>query len=254
MRLFHRIWSDIRAGENIDQYLTIIVAIAVVLLNLSGMSLQSYVFPLTLAILALLAISSLGNRYKIEELLSRQSEPVETFLMEDFPASYKADFENSDVMWLVGVSLHRTIKTNYPILERKLRQGKKLRVLLVHPTGVGVELSVARNYVHRGVEPKSHDISFIIELLCGLRKIAPSSIEIRTIPFPLAYGATAINPDAATGKLYIEHYGFRVSTESMPRYVLKASDGRWYEFHKREIEALWNAAADWVCVDTSAAQ
>ena len=247
MKLFQRIWNDIRAGENIDQYLTIVAAITLTILNLAGVSLQSYLAPFTLAVLALLAINSLGNRFKIEELIKKKSETLDNFFVDDFPPSYKTDFENSGVMWLVGVSLHRTIKTNYPILEEKLRQGKKLRVLLIHPKGVGVELSVARNYAHRGVEPKSNDILFILELLCSLREIAPASIEIRTIVFPLAYGATVVNPDTAIGKLYIEHYGFRVSTDSIPRYVLKVSDGRWYDFHKREIEALWEAGEEWMC-------
>jgi len=247
MKLFQRVWNDIRAGENIDQYLTIVAAITLAILNLIGLSLQSYLAPFTLAVLALLAINSLGNRFKIEELAKKKSESLDDFFVNDFPNSYKTDFESSDIMWLMGVSLHRTIKTNYPTLEKKLRQGKNLRVLLIHPKGVGVELSVTRNYAHRGVEPKTNDILFILELLCGLQEIAPANIEIRTISFPLAYGATAVNPDTATGKLYIEHYGFRVSTDSVPRYVLKASDGRWYDFYKQEIEALWNAGEEWMC-------
>jgi len=247
MKLLQKIWDDIRSGENIDQYLTIVAAITLTILNLAGVSLQSQLAPFTLAVLALLAINSLGNRFKIDELLTKKVESLDSFFVDEFPPSYKTDFESSDVMWLVGVSLHRTIKTNYPILEKKLRQGQTLRVLLIHPHGTGVELSVARNYAHRGVEPKSNDISFILELLCGLREIAPTKIEIRTINFPLAFGVTAINPEAATGKLYIEHYGFRVSTDSIPRYVLKATDGRWYDFQKKEIEALWNAGENWIC-------
>jgi hypothetical protein len=247
MKLLQRIWDDIRAGENIDQYLTIIVAITLTVLNLAGVSIQSQLAPFTVAILALLAINSLGNRFKIDELLNKKTETLENFFRDEFPPSYKTDFENSDVMWLVGVSLHRTIKTNYSILEEKLRRGQKLRVLLIHPEGAGVEISVARNYVHRGVEPKKNDILFILELLCGLREIAPAGLEIRTIKFPLAFGVTAINPDTATGKLYVEHYGFRISTDSIPRYVLKASDGHWYDIQKKEIEALWNAGENWMC-------
>lgn len=247
MKLLLRIWDDIRAGENIDQYLTIVAAITLTILNLAGVSLQSYLAPFTLAVLALLAINGLGNRFKMEELLKKKSESLDTLFMDEFPPSYKTDFADAEVLWLIGVSLHRTIKTNYSTLEKRLRQGQALRVLLIHPTGIGVEMSVARNYAHRGVEPKSNDILFILELLCSLREIAPSKMEIRTIAFPLAYGATAINPQAATGKLYIEHYGFRVSTESIPRYILKASNGRWYDFYKQEIEALWNAGDEWIC-------
>ena len=101
--------------------MTIAAAIILTILNLAGLSLQSYLAPFTLAVLALLAINSLGNRFKIEELIRKNSESLDTFFKDEFPPDYKIDFENSDVMWLVGVSLHRTIKANYPMLERKLQ-------------------------------------------------------------------------------------------------------------------------------------
>jgi hypothetical protein len=246
MKIIQRVWNDIRSGENIDQYLTIVAAITLAILNLAGVSLQTYLAPFTLAILALLAINSLGTRFRIDELFKKQSESVDTFFMDEFPPSYKVDFESADVLWLVGVSLHRTIKTNYKILEKKLRQGQSIRVLVINPKGAGIEIAVARNYAHRGVEAKANDILYILELLSSLNEIAPQKLEVRTIKLPLAYGVTATNPATSSGKLYIEHYGFRISTDSIPRYVLKSSDGRWYDFFKSEIEALWDAGEIWV--------
>lgn len=250
MKLLHRIWDDVRKGENIDQYLTIVAALVLTILNLLGLPIQAYLAPFTLAVLALLAINGLGNRYKIDEILKKKTESIDNFFVENFPATYESDFENSNVMWLFGVSLRRTIQGKYEILEKKLRQGHKLRVLLINPNGAGVEMAVARNYADRTVEPKQTEISYILKLLCNLQKIAPRNIEVRVTDFPLAYGAMAVNPDTVTGKLYIEHYGYRVSTDSIPRYVLKISDGRWYEFHKRELEALWSDGIEWVCEKT----
>lgn len=250
MKLPHRIWDDVRKGENIDQYLTIVAALALTVLNLLGLSTQAYLAPFTLAVLALLAISGLGNRYKLDEILNKKSESIDNFFVENFPATYDSDFENSSVMWLFGVSLRRTIQGKYEILEKKLRQGHQLRVLLINPSGAGIEMAVARNYADRTVEPKQTEISYILKLLCNLQKTAPRSVEVRVTNFPLAYGAMAINPNAVTGKLYIEHYGYRVSTDSIPRYVLKISDGRWYEFHKKELEALWSDGIEWGCEET----
>jgi hypothetical protein len=125
MKLLQRIWDDVRSGENIDQYLTIVAAIALTILNLAGVSLQSQLAPFTLAVLALLAINGLGNRFKMEELLNAKTESLDSFFTDEFPPSYKTDFENSDVMWLVGVSLHRTIKTNYTVLEKNYGKVKR---------------------------------------------------------------------------------------------------------------------------------
>ena len=91
----------------------------------------------------------------------------------------------------------------------------------------------------------------MLDLLCDLRQAAPGRVEIRTIQHPLAYGALAAGPDTGVGVLYLEHYCFRVSTESMPRYLLRVQDGRWYDFFKTELKALWAAGAEWSCEEGS---
>lgn len=83
--------------------------------------------------------------------------------------------------------------------------------------------------------------------LCGLQQIAPDKLEIRTINNPLTFGAVCMNPEAASGVLYLEHFPFRTVPGAMPRFVLRASDGRWYDFFKKEIQALWDAGVEWKC-------
>jgi hypothetical protein len=247
MRVLQRVWKDIRKGKNIDLYVTIVVAIALTALNLIGPAFQAHLAPITLGVLALLAITSLGNRYRVEELLRKHSHSLDDFYLEEYPASYKEDFEAAEELWLVGISLHRTIQNNYSAVERKLQQGHRVRVLLVHPEGPGIKMAVQRNYAYREVEPKSNDVRLTLQLLCNLRNVASGGLEIRTIQYPLAYGVTAVNPDTTSGILYLEHYCFRVSSDSWPRFVLRASDGRWYGFFRREARALWDAGVDWSC-------
>lgn len=247
MKILQRVWNEIWQGENIDLYITIFVAIVLAVLNLVGPTLQSHLAPVTLAVLALLAVTSLGNRYRIDKLLGNQSRPLDGFYQEEYPESYKEDFESAKELWLVGVSLHRTIQNNYSWIEQKLQQGHRFRILLVHPEGPGIELAIQRNYVRREVEPKRHDITYTLQLLCDLQSIPQGELAIRTIQYPVAYGVTAVDPDSAAGVLYIEHYCFRLSSEAMPKFVLRASDGRWYGFFRDEIRALWDAGTEWSC-------
>lgn len=247
IRILERIWNDIRKGENIDLYVTIVVAIALATLNLLGTAIQSYIAPVTLAVLALLAITSLGNRHRIEELLRKQSISLDNFYMKEYPSNYQENLVAARELWILGVTLHRTIQENYAVMEQKLVQGHHIKVLLIHPEGPGIEMAVQRNYTLREVGPQSSDTRVTLQLLCRLVNSAPDRIEVRTIQFPLAYGATVINPNAATGVLYLEHYCFRSSPESWPRLVLQASDGQWYDFFLREIEALWAAGVEWPC-------
>jgi hypothetical protein len=245
MRVLQRIWNDLRSGENIDLYITVVVAISLAILNVVGVAPQTYLAPITLAVLGLLAITSLGNRYRIEELLQGQSRSIGSFYMEEYPSSYRDDFKVAEELWLIGVSLRRTV--NYRKIEQKLRKGHKINILLVHPEGAGIEMAVARNYARREVEPKSSEIRFNLQLLCDLGKISPEKLKVRTIQYPLAYGVTAVNPDTASGVLYLEHYCFRTASDSLPRFVLRAGDGQWYDFFKKEIRALWDAGVGWPC-------
>lgn len=247
MNTLRRIWNDLRKGENIDLYLTIAAAVALVVLNLAGVAPATLVAPLTLAVLALLAVTSLGNRYRMDELLAQREQSLDDFFREDFADSYKTDMETAEELWLVGVSLHRTVTGNYALFERKLQQGHQLRVLLVHPDGAGLEMAVARGYTRRDVEKKRQEIGYVLDLLCDLRQTVPGRVEVRTIQHPLAYGALAANPNSGSGVLHLEHYCFRVSTDSMPRYQLRVRDGHWYDFFKSELQALWVAGADWTC-------
>jgi hypothetical protein len=249
MRFLDKIWDDIRHGENIDQYATIIVALILVVLGLLGIAPAELIASLTLGVLGLLALSNLVNRHRLEALAEEVARSSQGFFLEDFPPDFKDDFQAATEVWLVGVTLSRFLKNNYGALEDKLRQGHLVKVLLVQPSGAPLEMAVNRYYaeVNRNVEAKSADIHHSLRLLCGLRRLAPQNVEIRTIHSPLTFGAIGLNPDAASGALYVEHYPYRMVADAQPKFVLRASDGYWYELFNAEIHTLWNDGEAWEC-------
>src|SRR5207244_3347128 len=86
MPRLRRIWDDIRRGKNIDLYLTILVAIGMTVLILIGFNpALELLSPLTLTVLALIAFATLGNRYKLEEVLHRVSRLPGGFFQEKYP-------------------------------------------------------------------------------------------------------------------------------------------------------------------------
>lgn len=247
MQMVRRFWHDLSNFENLDLYVTIVLAIGLSLLNLLGTAPDTYIQPLTLAVLGLLALTSLVNRHRIDDLHQAMiGSPIDLFV-EEFPESMKSDLASALDLWLVGVSLHRTINFNYATLERKLQQGHRLRIMVVHPDGPGVEMAASRNYRRKEATVTSSRIRDNLQLLCDLQALAPDRVELRTIQNPLSYGVVAANPDTATGVLYIEHYTFGTSPVSMPRYVIRAQDGRWYDFFKQEILAMWDYGVTWQC-------
>ena len=84
-RALEKIWTDVRKGENIDLYITIIIGIVLAVANLFGVAPDKWLSPIILAVLALLAISNLGNRSKLEQLLEQKK--IENLFMENYPSN-----------------------------------------------------------------------------------------------------------------------------------------------------------------------
>lgn len=244
MQFLQRCWDEIKRGENFDLYLTAIVSLVLVLLNLLGIG-QAWTAPLTLAVLTLIAISLLGNRHQNADLAARFSQTAETLFVDEFPPSLKSDFASAKELWLVGIALTTPINAYYSVMEEKLRKGHNIKVLMLQPESPAVEMSETRAYVKGNVERANGEIHNSLQDFCELQKIAPSQMEIRTIPFLLGHGVVATDPDIPQGALYISNYPFKTKGGSLPRFVLRPKDGRWYELYRQELKNLWESSEEW---------
>lgn len=69
MKFFQNFWREIKRGESLDLYTTILFAFGLGLLNAVGVKMSEGVIgSLTLALLGLLAVSALVSRHRIEQL------------------------------------------------------------------------------------------------------------------------------------------------------------------------------------------
>lgn len=176
----------------------------------------------------------LKNKTKFTE----QEHQSSLVFLEDYPPGYKAQLESANEVWLVGVSLHRTL--DYILLRQKAEKGHTLRVLLVDPDGYSPRM-IANRYVleeKRKPEKVIRDIRTTLNALQDLQVSHPETFEIRTIDYPLAFGATAINPTSPIGKLILEDFPYKAVSDSIPKFVLTAND-KWYKQYIREIQSLW---------------
>lgn len=165
--------------------------------------------------------------------------------LEHFSPSLQDDFESASDLWIVGVSLARTIRNNYSLMESKLRKGHSIHILLVHPNGSASEVAASRPYPSTDVAQVRRQIQESLGYLSKLKAIKPDKLQVRTIENPLIRGFTAINPDTTSGVLYIEEYAYQTIGNALPRFILRAKDGGWYDFFKSELENLWNSGTDW---------
>ena len=249
MKLLQRVWHDVKRGENIDLYLTAGVAIILVLLNILGIAPPSFIGSMTLAVLALMAITLLANRYKTEEMLEKAILGQKEVFLQDFPSEWTQQIENSSELWIIGINLARTITSYFGLFEKKIKRGNKINVLLVDPNGMAVKQTAMRRPESGYIDQNLAFISASLKGLCELKKIAPNNIEIKTIDYPLSFGVFAVDPYTATGTLYLAYYPYKTNTPggTVPKIVLQSKDGHWFGHFRMEIQNLWDNAESWNC-------
>ena len=245
MRILKTIRKDVWAGENIEIYLIVLFSIGLVILDILDIAKQEWIFSITMSIMAIVAISLLGNRRKIEKMAELINESPSAVFIKKYPDTVNRDFSEANELWLLGVNLASTSHTYFELFRENLHQGKKIKVLLVDPNGVANELCAYRNA--SGTSPEWHRREILRSLisLSLLKENSSENIEIRTIDYIPSFGFYGINLDSPSGVLYSEHYGFKLTQGDLPRLVLRPSDGEWYELFKSQLYIFWNAGKDW---------
>ena len=243
MKLLHRIISDVRRGENIDLYVTVFVAVVVSAISLVGYAPQDVLGPLSLAVLGLLALVMMGNRYRLEDLGKQRAGTI-VFLRE-FPDDLTVDLERAQDIWLVGVSLYRFIVRFYALLERKIRSGGSVRVLLVDPDGPGAALSAAGMYPPFMAEQNRHRIREALSTLAALAQQTNKlgTLDVRTLDYVPSFGAYILDPKKK-GKIYLEYYPHAMPVDQIPKMQLSSRD-EWHIHFKTQIEVLWERGHPW---------
>ncbi len=247
MEVIRRIISDIHKGESIDLYLFAFAALTLAILNGLGLASRTLVESVTLALLGLLAAYSLGIRDRLNSINDKLT-GTSNLLYDELPPDLRdAAISNSKELYIVGISLNRTIATFYSQLEQKLKDGQRIKILLVDPNGEAAKLIPQRIYRPISNQRLSDKISDTLLLVCSLHSKAPDQVEIRTIDFPIPFGCFASNIELGDGSIYIEYYSYK-TTKDLPCVVVASrKNPHWYSVYKTEILNLWNAGQEWNC-------
>ena len=245
MKLLQRLWLDIKQGENIDLFFSIAFSLAFVVIELIVDVPDSAVTPLLLSVLAMLSITNLGNRYRIETLMERVKPRTET-LLTDFPNHLlHHDMDKAKELMLIGVDLNVVLKSNYARLERKLANGESVKVLLVNPDSPACEMAAMLHYEPATADDKRSSILRSLRLLERLRLQPSGRLEIRTINYLPAIGAIITDLKTHDGAIYLWHYAFKAPDTSRLKLILHHRDGFWYENFREELNAIWDNGQIW---------
>jgi hypothetical protein len=246
MKALERIWNDVRRGENIDLYLTVVAAFGLGLLNLLGVAPQTLVTPITMAVLGLLAITSLGNRHHIEEQL-RQFATLSPSLLRgrsELPSFHKRGQSATEIV-IVGVSAITATTPHLDFFEQKMKDGCKLRFLLLDHESQASHLFNLISKVP-DVQADIEQTLKSLELLIRMEQTCEGKCEVRLSQVFLAFGLAAFDPDKDTGLMNVEMYAYRRTLGERPHFILtRARDSKWFDFYRGQYEQLWADSKPW---------
>ncbi len=244
MEIIKRIVSDIRRGENIHLYVFAFAAFELAILHALDLAPQRLVESAIVALLGVLVAYSLGIRDRLHQIYEQTSEARKQ-LQHEFPDDLKEAIADSSELLMVGITLNRTITTLYAQLEQNVKQGQKLKILMLQPYSAASKLSLQRGYRPISDKQLSDKILETIAIIRELWLLAPQHVEVRIINFPLPFGGFAANLESPNGAIYLEYFSYKTPID-LPCVVVSASqDVYWYDVYKTEILNMWNAAQAW---------
>jgi hypothetical protein len=246
MNLFQQAWRDLRSGENIDLYLTIVASLVLVGLNLLGLASDAWIAPLTLTVLALLAIGLLVTRHHISRQLRNLALYTGTGLRPRANmASFRQEGKDATEIVVVGISLVSAVIPHLDYLEQKMQRGCKLRFLLLNPQSVGMQAyNLASN-----IPNVQHDVEQTLNalaVLMQLEKTTKGKCEVRLSEVLLPVGISAFDPNKEGGFMNVEILGYKRHPGDRPHVLLiRARDEKWFDYFRSQYESIWKDSTPW---------
>ncbi|MGK5500906.1 hypothetical protein [Streptomyces sp. URMC 125] len=239
MTAWRRLRRDLRGRRNLDVYATIAVALGTSVLAAIDVAPTGKIMAAVLAVLAVLAFSALSTRTMVEDL-ARSGAGGGVRFLSDFPQDLKEQRERSTDLYLVGVSLSRTLETSYRAFEDTLSAGGRIRILLTDPDADDAAVTTQNRPTRPRPDEIRNEIRQSLRLLERLRAEAGGRLEVRTTRTALKFGLNYLNVHKADALLCVQLYSFEVSGESRPIFALTLADAPWFETFREQAERLWD--------------
>jgi len=238
VRLIDQIRGDFQNRRNLDVYVTIVAASVIAGLSFFDVLPPDKIGPTVLAVLAVMAFNLLATRVGVE---SARAERPERF-NSNFPADMITKREDCDDVYLIGVSLSRTIEGSYGAFERNLKRGARLRILLTNPAADATALDARGQITRPALVDIKHEIEQSLRQMAQLKKSTGGNLEVRLTRVALKFGMQFLTPDSRTAEMHVQLYSFRLVGESRPMFTLTHADGEWFDCFAAQATALWEDA------------
>ena len=161
---------------------------------------------------------------------------------EAFGPELGQSMDSASDLLITGVARNTLLTSSYNKFETWLRDGHRIRFLLIDPScDPAVSHAAERYYAERSPDILRERIKHSLKLLDELQRSTGGALSVRLTSQPLAIGiiATDSTPDlrSPASAIFAEYYTYQAVGE--PKFTLTAADAQWYENVLGEAEALW---------------
>ena len=245
-----KIWQDIRTGQNLDVLVTILIAVAVAVLGIIGVTDQSIISSAILATLALVSVSLLLNRYRDEQIenallrIGDHATSSESFLDEEFDRqALSVNIRKSRKAFLWGMTLWRTVPLLTESIEDGLKGGLEIRLLLIKPHSSAAKMAALRT-THGQMNKIDMELSANLGHLQNIaRQRLGGKLEIRVIDYLAPWTMYAFDPHLPDGQMIVRLTPFRAIGRKRPSIRLSAKvDNKWFQYFSSQFESVWEEA------------
>lgn len=154
----------------------------------------------------------------------------------DFDASVFARITDAADLLITGVARNELLTAHNGKFEQCLRQGGRIRLLLVDPASDGLTLAAGRYRAVRDPQLTADRVNQSIHFARSLAKETGGDIELRLTTHPLSVGLLAVR-DANGANAYVEYYLYHGNDDL--KFALGPHDTLAYPRFLDEAEQLW---------------
>ena len=246
--------------DNLFDLITIVVAAVIVIWYQIHAPTQEDIPELmswVLGVLGLIAVSGLWERSRrlrrIEHLTQENHRLALRYLEHKALAK---DFFHSEprltsvpllasanTIYLAGKVLTRTVSESLHTLERRLKAGATVRVIILDPDKEEVLRQLSLRSVDAPPEFWLHGIRATEQMvqLLGERAKGMGKIEIGYLPYVPSFALILIDPDQPQGIGFVEIYPHKHIGPHPTFKVLSSDDPLWFDFFKEQFEKMWQS-------------
>ncbi len=235
--------------KNIDLYIALAVSISLAVLNipfvsqLTGINVSTYIESVLLAAFAVLTVSILQDR-KIRKLLLERVDVSEIGVIQDsYPTSLISEIENSPHVRFIGISMLSHLQNYSSILERKLKTGDRVDVLITDPKSAYMKIAAHRDQTIN-YEYQRDRINKSIESMSLLKTTFGDNARLKTTQAPIDGEYVIIYAGSSVKKLYFKHYGYKTRYDSSIYLNVDETQQRCFDYFKMHTENLWDHGND----------